>query len=484
MRAVEEADRGGQLLSHESRRTASRTAQEAKPRGDGWVANRATALAAELGEGISFLPRLLRWTRPGRGLLLPVGLGAFVLGMFTQALEGGDERVIHVLAVPLLALVAWNVLVLALTVVRHWLPLGSLARPVTDGLLAFWQRRLQKRVERLPRSGGPEGEAERELLSRSLGRYLEFWLPAVTPLAAARLRRLLHAGAGLLVAGVVAGMYLRALGWEYRVTWESTFLGAAAVQTLLETVFAPASALLDLPVPEVAALRSPEVGPAAPWIHLYAATAGLFVVLPRFGFFVLESLRCAGARYRLRIELPESYLRRLRASGSTSERRVEILPYSYRLSGTATEAVKAFLADFFGPRTEVRLRPTLDYGAEEEGLESMSGRCLMVLFNLAQTPESEVHGALLGQLMADLGDGQALVAAIDGAAYRRRLHGDDPDAGRDSARLAERRRGWDRVLREVGLSALHMDLERGVGDEILEDFESVAWPEGSLATLS
>ena len=266
VRAVEETDRGGELLSHEARRAATRAAREgqaaSKAHGDRWISHRAMALTAELDKSITFLPRLLRWTRPGRGLLLPVALVAFVLGLFTQALEGGEGRVIHVLAVPLLALVAWNVVVLAFTVVRHWLPLGSLARPLTDGLLAFWQRRLRKRVERLPRVGGPQEEEQRELLSRALGKYLEFWLPAVAPLAAARLRRLLHAGAGLLVAGVVAGMYFRALGWEYRVTWESTFLGAQAAQTLLETIFAPASTLLDLPVPDVAALRSPEVGPA------------------------------------------------------------------------------------------------------------------------------------------------------------------------------------------------------------------------------
>ena len=157
------------------------------------------------------------------------------------------------------------------------------------------------------------------------------------------------------------------------------------------------------------------------------------------------------------------------------------MPYSYRLSGTATEALKGLLADFFGPRTEVRLRTTLDYGAEGDELEPMTGRCLVVLFNLAQTPESEVHGELLRQLVADLGGGQALVAAVDGAAYRRRLHGDDPEAGKDSARLHERRRGWDRVVREAGLSALHLDLQRGAGDEVLEEFERAAWPEGALA---
>ena len=483
VQAVEEQDRRGLLLHHEERRQATREAREGEPPESKWIPRRAQALTGRLSELLPFLPRLLRWTRPGGGLLLPVGVVAFGLGLVSQALEsGGGDRVVQVLAVPLLALVAWNVVLLPLLLIRRWVPLGGLGHPITDGVLGVWIHRLRRRMANSGRrrfSSGDDPE-QQELVDSALEAYLNAWLPVVLPLAAARLRRLLHVAAGLLVAGVVAGMYLRGLVLEYRVTWESTFLGTEAAQRVLDTVLAPASLVLGTTVPDVAPLRAPASGLAAPWIHLYAATAVLFVLLPRLLFVLSESFSVARARRRLKVRLGEAYRRRLWASSERSERRVEVVPYSFRPAAQGLENLKRLLYDFFGPRTEVRVWSKLDYGTRAEASEVLAGRCLVVLFNLAQTPESEVHGEFLADLAAQLDDGQALVPLVDGTAYRRRLHGEDPAAAEGSQRLIDRRRGWDRVFRERDLTALHLDLDLEPGDSALMAFPRAAWPEGAL----
>ncbi len=486
VRAIEETDRSGGVLPLAERRAATAAARGAHPEGDAWLAVRARALVVALKRQLPFVPRLLRFTSPVRGLLAPALALAFVLGLVTNAL--GPEQRINVLALPLLGVIAWNLTILAMIAVRGVLPLdlGS-GVPRFVGRLEAMARRL---VDRLPRpaagrtAAGP-GAGEQDLLKRALERYLSDWLPAVAPLAAVRGRRLLHASSLLLILGVVTGMYLRGVAFQYHATWESTFLNSAAVDGFLGTILAPASALLGVPVPRAPAIESPAYGDAGPWIHLWAVTAALFVGVPRMLLAAAFSARCARRRRRLRVTLPGAYLRRLLASIDTSERSLEIIPFSYRPPARTAEALKHILFDLFGPRSEIRLRPTLDYGAEPAAVESSNGRLRLVLFGLAQTPEAEVHGELLRSLCEELPDGQALLAMVDGSSYRQRL----ASSGRAAERLAERRRAWDRVVRDAvapegrqgnTLEAVHLDLLEEPDEEVLTRVLEAAWPAGVL----
>ena len=472
VRAVEETDRTGVLLPLADRRAATATAREAQVgRGDeAWIAARARELADTLRGRFRFLPRFLGFSSPVRGLLVPALLVAFVLGLGTNAL--GPEKHINVLAVPLLGLIAWNLTVLALGAVRAALPFDLTSDvPRFVGRLQAMARRL---IDRLPARELNEGD--RDLWRKALRRYLVGWMPAVAPLASARGRRLLHVSSLVLILGAVAGMYARGVAFQYRATWESTFLKAEAVDRFLGTILAPAATVLGRPVPSALEIKSPEDGDAAPWIHLWAVTAALFAGIPRLVMATAFGLRAARRRRRLRISVPDAYLRRLLASVDTSERRLEILPFSYRPSSQAAEALKQLLYDLFGPRSEIRLRPTLDYGIEPEAMEPGDGRLRLVLFGLAQTPEVEVHGELLRQLCDDLPDGQALLAMVDDSSYRRRLEG----VGGADDRLAQRRRAWDRVVRDAGLSAVHVDLSADPDDELLNRALESAWPPGAL----
>ena len=374
---------------------------------------------------------------------------------------------------PLLGLVAWNLVMMALLLVRRWLPVGRLGNPLVDSLLGAWRRSLRRQAS----SVDPDGKGA---LARAAGGYLELWLPAVSALAAARIRRLLHLSAAALVIGVVLGMYLRGLVWEYRMTWESTFLSASTVGAWLEKILGPASALLGIEVPDVAALRSPASGPAAPWIHLYAATALLFVVLPRWALAAAEALRCRRLAASVSQPFPVAARRRLLAAVSTREHRVDIWPVSFRPAIRAVTALRSLFLDLLGPRTEVRIGEPVAYDADPHVLGPLQGRLLVVLFNLAQPPESEVHGELLASLRGALGDGQSLVAAVDASAYRLRIHGEDPAAAEGSSRLRDRRRNWDRVVREQGLEALHLDLQDELPEDLLTRVSAAAWPSGSL----
>ena len=115
------------------------------------------------------------------------------------------------------------------------------------------------------------------------------WAELSTALTLTRIAALLHVAAAALAIGLLGSMYLRGLVLDYRAGWQSTFLDAADVHRVLAPLLAPASAVTGIAVPDAAAHRAmrltapaqPASAPAAPWIHLYAATLAMAVVLPR-----------------------------------------------------------------------------------------------------------------------------------------------------------------------------------------------------------
>jgi hypothetical protein len=73
-----------------------------------------------------------------------------------------------------------------------------------------------------------------------------------------------------------------------------------------------------------------------------------------------------------------------------------------------------------------------------------------VVFALAQTPEAEVHGDFLARLQGRL-DRAAweIIVVLEMGTYRQRVGSD--------ARVRERRATWDRLLRDLELTALELD---------------------------
>lgn len=209
----------------------------------------------------------------GGWLPLALLLGA-VAGVLIDQL--GPPQTVNLLAPAVWAVVAWNGLVYAL------LALPSRRMPWREATAArLWLLRVP----------GPADATAR-------------WVEVAAPLARERLTLLMHAAAAALAAGLVAGLYLRGLVLDYRAGWQSTFADAATVQAALGLLLAPASALTGVAVPDVAPLRlapgQPAQASAAPWIHLYAATLVLAVLLPR----AVLAARAGWRAWRLARALP------------------------------------------------------------------------------------------------------------------------------------------------------------------------------------
>lgn len=479
VRAFEEERGGKRFLEASELSAASREARvEAGGKLEAFLLARANRLYASLRETVPGLDRLYA----AAGLRGPGGVLVFgamlVCGVLIDRAGGG--RFLNLLAFPLIGMLAWNLLVYATLALGSLRSNGKAPRSARGWLLApaAWicaPERPWSRWSRVADSAGTAAHGQD---------FLADWTSAAAPLYAARLTRILHLGAAGLVLGAIGGMYLRGLVLEYRVGWESTFLDAAGVHRFLSVALWPGllAGIGELPsVEALEALRgAPESGAsenAARWIHLYAFTALTLVLLPRCVLALAGGLRIA----RLERELPvrfdvDPWALRQFAGDRGSAIEVRTLIYAHRMGTRSSEGLRSFALDFFGNRAAVLEREELAYGDDYVARESeRPERCELIVFNLAQTPESEVHGRFC-RAAAERATGargkRAALVIIDEASFTERLGDDEESRGR----LEARRRNWSRVLGELDLEPVFLDLSDHVSNEALGRAREALWP--------
>lgn len=356
-------------------------------------------------------------------------LAALALGLAADRI--GPSQRIDLLAPPVWTLVAWNLVVY----------LGLLV-PGRSHVLRRWVARLG----RPPAGPAPAGTPGVQAL----------WAGPGLRLAMSRAALVLHIAAAALALGVIGGMYLRGLALDYRAGWQSTFLEAGAVQSALDLALAPASAVTGIAVPPVEPLRlapgaAAEAG-AAPWIHLFAATLALFVVLPRTLLAALAAVQAWRRSRRFALPLEGAYFDRLRLQHTGGRMVFDLRPHGAPLGGAAALGLRTLLAAHWGPDIDLRIGEPVTYGDEEQAAEAAApaGTTLrLALFDLGATPEDEAQGRLLDTLAGPV----PVLAVVDEAAFARRFAG-------QPARLEERRAAWTRMARAHKAALVCVDLSR------------------------
>lgn len=474
IKAVEETDRAGALIPPAERAAATREA--ARDAGGSAVtdrlseeaqrllARRAEILRGQLVVRYPFVDTLLGLARGAAwaGWLL-TGL-ALIFGGALSALDG--SRRINILALPLLGVVAWNLVVYVLTALNAARSPAHLdARRAS--LATLLARSALRRVKRLIARSAAFNAA----LAEALGRFVAEWSEAARPLLTARAVRLFHVCAGAVGIGLIAGLYLRGVALDYRAGWESTFLDARQVRALIAVAYGPASALTGIAIPDadhLAPLRWEGGGggeSAARWIHLLAATVALFVVLPRL-VLALGMTISLWSRSR-KVQLPPGLVPYFRFAfagvhGMGGRGIVAVMPYAYEPGAGALAVLPRLLPDALGEGLAVEVRAGVRYGDEDSLLRHLGDRggaladIIVLLFSLAATPEDENHGTVITGVRDWLerahGHTQMLVL-VDEGPYLARV---ERVAGMD--RIGERRELWRAFVAARGLSACFVDL--------------------------
>jgi hypothetical protein len=342
IQAIEETDRRGEALPLAERAEATRavagknlSAIETQPE-----AQLSSATEWFLIRRADLLLRSLRERSPGIDYVLTAASGAasldrgtlmlsFVVGVLLSFLDGG--RGINIFALPLVALIAWNLLVYVSMLGRWRARSGrantskgaasaasaaagdtkvtpgtgsAAARPPRLSMFAgFYSRWARSRIDKLLGHSTHFNAP----LAPGLRRFAGDWWEVAQPLFAVRARRLLHLSAVMVALGLIVGYYLRGFVLRSAAGWEGGELtGPGTARTLLVMFYGPASLFSGISIPstdDIERLRLTAAvgggGDAAPWIHLIAWTAGLYVVLPR----LLAALSSSFGLWRLSRQL-------------------------------------------------------------------------------------------------------------------------------------------------------------------------------------
>ena len=203
-------------------------------------------------------------------------------------------------------------------------------------------------------------------------------------------------------------------------------------------------------------------GPAAPWIHLMAATAILYVVVPRLLLALTATLRLAGASKRL--AAPESllpYARRILGATDAAlpAQTARLTCFAYQPAAASEQGVQRVLRAAFGADSRIEFAAAVAYGDEDRFRTPASGAASdleILLFSLAATPEIENHGRIL-QLAQDRWvrsrAGSRWLVLVDEAPYLARFGGDASLADR----IEQRRSAWRDFVRAHGFEACTVD---------------------------
>jgi len=502
VKAIEESDRTGELLANADRVDATRTVARDVPHG----ADRMTG--SELPSAVAHMlvaraellrvrleqryPVLNTISNLGDGIprfALIVLILAFVLGASLATLDG--SRRINILAFPLLGLIAWNLFIYAILIAAWRRRQRSDVSPSglhVPGFVARWTRsRVDALLKRSAHYNAP--------LASALKRFSADWSAVTLRLLEHRARRLFHLGAATVAVGMIVGLYVRGIALQYTAGWESTFLGAETVRMLIDVIYWPAAALSGIGLPssteavEGLRWRDDTLGVnAAPWIHLIAWTAVLYVVVPRLFLALLASAKLwAAAR---RATAPASLMPYARAVLSSAGihaqgEAVTVTPYAYDPPAASASGLDRLLRAAFDETARVELRNFIPYGEVDlfaSRVAQEAGRMAdleVVLMGLGATPERENHGAVITALRDAIARGTVhpgLLVMIDEAVYAHRMTGDASFA----ARLDERRQAWREFVRDYGLASVSIDLSRITADgeidpERVDEIRGAVW---------
>lgn len=419
------------LWTTEDRAWATRVALQSVPADAGvgpFVAERAAQALQRLAPRDDGVRRLL--ARPGWNAWWPlVAVSvAFAGGLLVDQIGASQE--INLLAPPVWTLVLWNLVVYAL------LALQAL-RGAGQGSSGPWRRWLLARLTRRRRRAGSTSPR---------AAFAVLWARHGGPLMAARLALLLHAAAAALALGVIAGMYLRGLVLAYGAGWGSTFLNDSQVQQVLGWLLAPASVVAGLALPPLAESGAS----AAPWIHLYAVTLALAVVLPRTLLATAAGLRAWRRARHIALPLADPYFQRLlrpRAGPAL----VAVRPYAKAPAAGTALGLRTLLAAVLGDGVQLHLDPPCPVGDEDSAAPPPGSTLLVALFDFSAIPEVEAQGRFM-QALHHAAPALPLLMLVDETAFRRRF-------ASMPGRIAERRAAWQGFAKSSGAALVCADLE-------------------------
>ena len=314
VQAIETSDAQGKLLSPVERDDIDRLALQAASQGAPAVAANVEAFLRERTQQVlrviekrdPALASLQEHSPWAHRLALVAFLAAVFFGAATDRIANPHR--VDLLSLPLLLIVAWNLLIYGVLIASYLLQRRSHASAATSATFMRWAegwRGWHRRAGQLP--------------TRVRTEFMRHWYSAIAALNAQRWRKLLHLAAAGWALGIALSLFTRGLVVEYRVGWESTFLDASQVHAILRVLLMPAMALFQFQpfsVQDIASLQFSQGNGAvagARWVYIYATLLAVVVIVPRLALALFAGWRERMLSRRIVLKLTTPYYQRLLA---------------------------------------------------------------------------------------------------------------------------------------------------------------------------
>ncbi len=412
IQAIEQSDSEGEILSDSDLKDSAAIAGAPLPSSakeseiESFLSERAELLQIR---ALNRHPKTSQWVQEDAkrhrfgfaaiGLLVLAG----IVGFFSNEL-GPDKR-INILSFPLLGIIGWSLIVSLREIFLLFRSRESLASEGCSDAIFRWLRPLP------PRNTAVESPDSPPQLDAAHALFFRRWTKLTLPTTFTKTKALLHAVAIVLALSAVGGMYLKGLANEYRAVWESTFFAdGESLLPFLKVVLGPATSLLGDELPTSAALDSlhwqsakNEVPGenAARWIHWYALTIGIYVILPRLFFFGFWRLRDRNFHKTLPYRsISPCYFDRLLAISSGTARKFHLVPYEITVEEGRRRLIEKRLETHLEGPVDLYFEEGIRFGEEEEipSLEVPDSTTIVPFLNFSSTPEKETHLELIHAL--------------------------------------------------------------------------------------
>jgi hypothetical protein len=276
-----------------------------------------------------------------------------------------------------------------------------------------------------------------------MARFAAEWTSLATPLGE-RAVALLHFGAATLAVGAIAGLYYAASRSDIAPVGQARSSmrrtsGASCASCWLWCVV---DGDCDSRCRASAYDRRRHTENAARWIHLYAGTILLVVIVPRAALAIGAWIAERRQQLAFPIALADPYFQGLLRGWRQGTAQIAALAYSYDVPKVNAEGVVKLMTRALQSTVDVQWLPVTAYGDDLPALPA-SLSAVVVVFNLAATPERETHGAFARALAAARTGAAPVVTLVDTSDFVERFGG-------EPRRITERQDTWQRTLAAAG----------------------------------
>lgn len=379
---------------------------------------------------------------------------AFVLGALTDRIAS-PEHIVNLLSPPYWGMILWNLVVyLALFCCAIGI-IGTgtnrFALPLRSSLSAFVQKTSYGTLRR----------------SGFKSHFYSEWASFVAPLIRMNVARTLHFAALFFALGIIVSLLVRGFGTSYWAGWESTWLAESpeSVKAFIDYTYGLIPSVGPLPpmpdlaqIVEMRADRLPYLETpvsAAPWLIRMMILMGAVVIVPRLIFACFDSWRMNRFKSQTTLSIESPYFENILVQCAQDAVLGNLLIVTSSVNRPLRDQTTSILCKHWGTAEDSAVK-TVDFDDEESSIPAIpSGPrkpIILVWFDGIETPEEEVHGAVIERLRQSYeSNGSAVFAALlDMKEFAQRF-------ASMPARIKERQEAWKSLgnLHQTKLFVLH-----------------------------